>query len=147
MHIMNAGAHLDVHVDFNISLETGLHRRLNILLFLNDRWCGDWGGKLELWDDTVQQRHHALLPISNRCAIFATSDRSYHGVEKLRCPDAFARLSFASYYYTREAPPGWDGKRHSTVFRARPDEKMKQWVLMPASRIAKFASKVARQFK
>ena len=81
------------------------------------------------------------------CAIFRTSDRSYHGVEKLRCPEAFARLSFAAYYYTREAPHGWNGKRHSTLFRARPEEKLKRWVLMPASRISKLAKKVTRHFK
>lgn len=147
MHIMRPGAHLDVHVDFNISLETKLHRRLNILIFLNERWDADWGGRLEFWDDKVQGRHHALLPVSNRCAVFRTSERSYHGVEKICCPEAFARRSFAAYYYTREPAPDWDGKRHSTVFRARPEEKAKRWILMPASKIAKFAKKVVRQFK
>jgi 2OG-Fe(II) oxygenase superfamily len=147
MHIMRAGAHLDVHVDFNISLETKMHRRLNILLFLNDRWDDDWGGKLELWDEKVKECRHALLPISNRCVIFRTSERSYHGVEKVRCPEPFARRSFAAYYYTMAPPAEWDGRRHSTVFRARPDEKLKRWVLMPGSGIARFARKVVRQFK
>jgi Rps23 Pro-64 3,4-dihydroxylase Tpa1-like proline 4-hydroxylase len=145
MHIMRAGAHLDVHVDFNVSLETRLHRRLNILVFLNDRWDDDWGGRLELWDKNVQQRHHALLPISNRCAVFRTSELSFHGVEKICCPEAFARRSFAAYYYTQKAAPGWNGKRHSTVFRARPEERLKRWILMPASKIAKLAHKVVRR--
>jgi hypothetical protein len=147
MHLMRVGAHLDVHVDFNISLESRLHRRLNILLFFNDRWDEDWGGRLELWDEKVKHRHHALLPIANRCVVFRTSDHSYHGVEKIRCPEGFVRRSFAAYYYTAGAAPGWDGKRHSTVFRARPEERLKRWVLMPASKIARFAAKVVRQFK
>lgn len=147
MHIMRPGAHLDVHVDFNISLETRLHRRLNILVFLNDRWDDDWGGRLELWDKGVKQRHHALLPISNRCAVFRTSERSFHGVETVRCPEAYDRRSFAAYYYTEEAAPGWNGKRHSTVFRARPEENMKRWVLMPASKIARLTQKIVRRLK
>ena len=147
IHIMRAGAHLDVHVDFNISLETQMHRRLNILVFLNERWDDDWGGKLELWDEKVKNRCHAFLPMANRCVVFRTSHDSFHGVERIRCPDAFARRSFAAYYYTREAAPGWNGRRHSTQFRTRPEEGMKRWVLMPASKIARLAQKAVRKLK
>ena len=45
------------------------------------------------------------------------------------------RKSFAAYYYTKEAPPGWDGVKHSTLFRARPDERFRRYVLMPAERL------------
>ena len=45
------------------------------------------------------------------------------------------RRSFAAYYYTREPPPGWDGVRRSTVFRARPDERWKGQVAMPVENL------------
>jgi hypothetical protein len=45
------------------------------------------------------------------------------------------RKSFAAYYYTREAPANWDGKVHSTIFKARPDEKLRQYVAMPAEKL------------
>ena len=32
------------------------------------------------------------------------------------------RLSFAAYYYTDEAPEGWAGEAHSTLFKPRPGE-------------------------
>ena len=135
MHLMRSGALLDVHVDFNLIEDRRLFRRLNILVFLNEGWRPEWGGGLELWDAGVKTRHHCVLPELNRCVIFETSEKSFHGVQKLSCPPGVIRRSFAAYYYTREAPPGWSGRRHTTIFRARPEERFKANVLMPASRL------------
>jgi hypothetical protein len=125
---------LDVHVDFNFLEEHNLFRRLNILVYLNPEWDERWGGELELWDREVRQCHHALAPIHNRCVVLETSDLSFHGVAAVRCPPGATRKSFAAYYYTREAPPGWDGRMHSTLFKARPNEHVKRHLLMPAER-------------
>ena len=38
MHITGPGGRLDVHVDFNFMEERQLHRRLNLLLYLNPTW-------------------------------------------------------------------------------------------------------------
>jgi hypothetical protein len=118
-------------VDFNYLRERQLHRRLNILVYFNEGWQESWGGNIELWDREVKVCHHSLSPVFNRCVVFATSDISFHGVTAVSCPRDVIRKSFAAYYYTREAPLGWDGMEHSTVFRARPGEHMKRHVLMP----------------
>jgi len=144
MHVMRSGAHLDVHVDFNLIEARRLHRRLNILVFWNADWDPAWGGHLELWDREVSRCEARFAPLHNRCVLFETSEFSYHGVERVSCPPEFARCSFAGYYYTTEAPQGWDGRRHSTVFRARPDEHLKRLILMPASRTARVASRAMR---
>ena len=78
--------------------------------------------------------HHSFAPIFNRCIVFETSEISFHGVTPVTCPDTVCRKSFAAYYYTKEAPPHWDGAVHSTNFRARPDEVLKGNVLMPLER-------------
>lgn len=143
MHITSAGGWLDVHVDFNLVKETGLHRRLNILVFLNDSWSEEWGGELELWESDVKKRGHALAPLLNRCVVFETTSKSYHGVcEVLKGADD--RKSFAAYYYTEEPPAGWDGQRHSTIFRVRPGERFRRtgtslraWFQRTARRVAK----------
>ena len=135
MHQTGPRGRLDVHVDFNRLEESGWHRRLNILVYLNPVWKREWGGSLELWDEEVKACHHSIEPILNRCIIFETSERSYHGVEAVVCPEDLTRKSFAGYYYTVEAPPWWDGSSHSTLFRARPEEKMKGMLFMPSARL------------
>jgi hypothetical protein len=135
MHVTGPHGRLDVHVDFNYVEDRKLHRRLNILVYLNPEWHHDWGGEVELWDRDVRRCYVSLKPVLGRCVIFETSEISFHGVTALTCPDGFARKSFAAYYYTREAPAGWDGKAHSTIFRARPDERLRGYVLMPAEKL------------
>ena len=134
MHQTGARGHLDVHVDFNYIEERQLHRRLNILIYFNKGWKPEWGGNIELWDKDVKVCHHSFSPIFNRCVVFETSEISYHGVTAVHCPDDQTRKSFAAYYYTKEAPPHWDGTVHSTNFKARPDEVLKGNVLMPLER-------------
>lgn len=131
IHMTGPGGRLDVHVDFNIHETTGWHRRLNILVYLNEGWQQGWGGEVELWDEHVKRCWHSFSPVMNRCVLFRTDEKSFHGVQPLRAPEGVVRKSFAAYYYTKEPPPGWDGKAHSTVFRARPTETAKGLLWMP----------------
>jgi hypothetical protein len=148
IHETGPSGRLDVHVDFNLIEERGLHRRLNILVYLNREWRPEWGGSLELWDRDVRTCRHSFLPVLNRCVVFETTDVSFHGVSAVTCPAGHARKSFAAYYYTREAPPHWTGESHSTIFRARPHERLKGRVLMPMEaagwRLAAAGSRVKR---
>jgi hypothetical protein len=135
IHETNHGGHLDVHVDFNVNERTGLFRRLNILVYFNRDWKEEYGGILDLWDEDVRHCLGRFAPIFNRAAGFATSATSWHGVTPVTCPPSRMRRSFAAYYYTREPPPGWDGIRRSTVFRARPHEHWKGQVAMPVENL------------
>ena len=134
MHMTGPHGRLDVHVDFNYVDGRDLHRRLNILVYLNPGWETRWGGAIELWDRKVAKCHKSLAPTLNRCVLFETSAISFHGVEPLTCPKDVVRKSFAAYYYTREAPAGWNGEKHSTIFPARPDERVRRYLLIPAER-------------
>lgn len=147
IHETGPRGHLDVHVDFNFIAERKLFRRLNLLLYFNRDWPQEWGGELELWDSQVKVRHRVLQPIFNRCVIFETSEISFHGVRAVTCPEGMSRRSFAAYYYTREPPPNWTGRNHSTVFRARPDETLKRVLYMPAERAARGVSRLVREAK
>ena len=147
MHVTGPHGRLDVHLDFNYSEENDWFRRLNILIYLNPEWDERWGGEVELWDREVKVCHQSLVPILNRCVLFETSDISYHGVAPVRCPADCIRQSFAAYYYTKEAPAGWDGTEHNTVFRGRPEERLRKYLLMPAAELRDSIVERARQAK
>jgi Rps23 Pro-64 3,4-dihydroxylase Tpa1-like proline 4-hydroxylase len=145
IHQTGPRGHLDVHVDFNYIKERDLHRRLNILVYFNKDWQPDWGGNIELWDQDVKNCTQSFSPIFNRCVVFETNEISFHGVSAVKCPPDRARKSFAAYYYTKEAPAHWTGKYHDTIFKARPDEKLKGRVLMPLEKATKFATRAVNK--
>jgi hypothetical protein len=147
IHQTGPRGHLDVHVDFNYIANRQLHRRLNILIYFNKDWKPEWGGNLELWDTKVKTCHHSFSPVFNRCVVFETSEKSYHGVTAVRCPEGHSRKSFAAYYYTREAPANWDGREHSTIFKARPDEVLKGKVMMPLEAARRRVETMLRRVK
>jgi hypothetical protein len=137
IHETGARGYLDVHIDFNYIKERQLHRRLNILIYFNKDWKEEWGGNIELWDEHVKVCHHSFSPVFNRCVVFVTNEISYHGVTAVNCPPDQMRKSFAAYYYTKEAPIGWTGDSHSTIFKARPNERLKGRVLMPLESVSR----------
>jgi hypothetical protein len=145
MHQTAAHGLLDVHVDFNRLEGSGWYRRVNLLLFLNEGWREEWGGRLELWDRGVRRCVQSFVPVLNRCVIFETSEHSFHGVTACTCPADVARRSFALYFYTKDPPAGASGREHSTIFRARPDEHLKRYVLMPAERLQRAVRELRSQ--
>jgi len=135
VHVTGPGGRLDVHIDFNYMKERQLHRRVNLLLYLNPTWREEWGGQIQLWDRNVQTCEQQFSPALNRCVIFETSDISFHGVTPISPAAPYPRLSFATYYYTREAPANWKGDVHGTIFRARPEERFRKYVAAPAEKL------------
>lgn len=109
-HCIEPGGYLQIHTDFNRSPRTGLHRRLNLLIYLNKGW-DDPGGHLELWDANPVV---SISPEFNRTVVFATSDHSWHGHPK---PASQWRRSVAAYFFTEAAPEGYRSD-HSTVWHA-----------------------------
>ena len=121
------GQELDPHVDFNFHPRSNLHRRVNLLLFLNTEWDPDWGGLLELHRDPrlapEENAVKAVVPIENRCVLFETTEHSWHGFRHIQLPPEkrhLSRRSIAIYFYTRERPPEETASTHSTVYVQRP---------------------------
>ena len=130
LHEIKPGGLLKVHADFNKHKETGLDRRVNLLIYLNKDWEEEYGGHFELWDRGMKNCVKKILPTYNTLALFTTTDFSYHGhPEPLNCPDNMSRKSLALYYYSNGRPGSEINSEigdHSTLFRARPETTDKQ---------------------
>ena len=112
-HLIPPGGYLDVHVDFNRH-PAGWHRRLNLLIYLNDDWTDEAGGELVLRREPLNESGQVVVaPLFGTMAIFETSDRSWHGHPKPTI--GYTRRSLAAYYYTAEARPDASDD-HDTVF-------------------------------
>jgi hypothetical protein len=116
LHEVEAGGSLGIHVDFNRLGE--LHRRVNVLVFLNRGWQPNWNGALELWPGELNPAGKVVIePTFNRMVIFEASEHSWHGHPlPLACPEDVARKSAAFYYYSREPHPSYR-RDHSTVYQ------------------------------
>ncbi len=136
------GESLDSHVDFNLHPRMKWHRRLNLILFLNDDWGEDWGGCLRLqrnpWAPAGEDRIETVVPRPNRCAVFETSERSWHGFERIQVPaerEGLTRRTVAVYFYTRERPADEIVPEHGTYYvppplpgRYRDDEELRSMI-------------------
>ncbi len=122
-HENRDGQALDAHVDFNYHPVTRQHRRLNLVLYLNPDWEDSWGGSLQFHRDPYlppsQDEVKLVTPLANRCVIFETTERSWHGFKRICLPEGKKQLSrkcYALYYYTDTRPPEETGPEHSTIY-------------------------------
>ncbi len=143
-HETGRGGKLGIHADFRINEQLHLHRRLNVIIYLNSEWKPEWGGALELWDREMKTKVREVMPVFNRCVVFNTDADSFHGHPDPLCtPEGVFRRSIALYYYTaskeiyNEVPststmyharPGDDAAVRREARRLRVDQHLRQWV-------------------
>ncbi len=119
LHQSINGAFLNVHVDYNIHPKSKMHRRLNVLVYMNPDWKEDYGGHLELWDikEGKKKLLESFAPGYNSCVIFETNEHSFHGHPRpLKTPPGVNRKSIATYYYTRQRPQEEITNEHNTIY-------------------------------
>jgi 2OG-Fe(II) oxygenase superfamily len=155
-HETGRGGKLGIHADFRVNEQLHLHRRLNVIIYLNEDWDESYGGSLELWSRDMTMKCEQVAPVFNRCVIFNTDASSYHGhPDPLTTPEGVYRRSIALYYYTASKEIYNEVPNVSTMYRARPeddrstqreaselrlDQHLRQWV-PPALQRYVFAAK------
>lgn len=107
-NIIKRNGVLAVHADGNWHDLMQVHRRLNVILYLNRDWKDEWGGHFELWSNDNGKPGECVKkvrPDFNRLVVFKTDDFSFHGhPTPLECPDTRSRKSLILYYYTSTRP-------------------------------------------
>ncbi len=120
------GQDLDPHVDFNYDEAQKLHRRLNLIVYLNKDWKREWGGSIEIHSNPrrpAENQIHSYEPLFNRAVMFETNEYSWHGFPKIELPEAErhrSRKSISIYLYTRERPAEEIAPVHGTFYVHRP---------------------------
>jgi hypothetical protein len=121
IHQSGRGGYLNIHADFTVHpYHADWHRRINVLVYLNEAWEDSWGGHFELWSRDVKRCEKKIAPLFNRCAIFNTSVDSFHGhPDPMTCPEDVKRKSIALYYYTLDSTV----TARATEYRPRPGDR------------------------
>lgn len=125
-HDNQHGQELDPHVDFNYSQELSLHRRLDLIIYLNKTWEESWGGGIELHSNPREPDSNSIVsyaPLFNRCVIFEATESSWHGFPIINLPPEarhISRKSFAVYLYSKERPSSEIAPPHRTFYVSRP---------------------------
>ena len=104
LHEIPSGGHLRRHLDSDVMLATGWKRELSIVLFCNEQWQDDWGGKLVVGETEI-------VPKFGRMVVFATTDNSWHEVTQVSGP--LARRTLSIFYWSHQPT---EGKRSSALF-------------------------------
>ncbi|MDP9082170.1 MAG: 2OG-Fe(II) oxygenase [Pseudomonadota bacterium] len=117
--LMRRGDYFHVHSDRNIAYETGLTRRLAMIIFLNKAWKTEYAGQLELWNVDATRCEVSIDPVFNRTVIFEVAYPNYHGVPtRLSCPADRIRQSFILYYHT-VGSAAKNENPHTSIFAPR----------------------------
>lgn len=138
IHQGGPGSFVDVHVDVNMNTAAKLHRRINLLIYLNKNWKDEYGGALEFWDKDVKNCISSVMPVFNRAAIMVTDETSYHGYARINIPEGESRKSFYCYYYT---PAGKDFVYRDSRFKTRPDESLTKTAITEVKETLKINAK------
>ncbi len=125
-HENRHGQELDPHIDFNYVEDHSLHRRLNLIVYLNKDWKTEWGGAIEIHSNPRlpdENQIRSFDPLFNRAVMFETNEISWHGFPRIDLPEAErhrSRKSISIYLYTQDRPEGEIAPSHGTFYVQRP---------------------------
>ncbi len=126
-HLHGAGGKLNPHLDYNLHPKVGLQRKLNLIIYLPEKWDGEWGGHFGMWSHDTETSGPKQLEKEveikfNRAVLFDTTHNSWHGLSRaVNSPSGEVRKSLAIYYLCE--PPVGTANRQRAYYA--PDENQK----------------------
>ena len=142
LHFYPSNGKLDAHLDYCIHPITGMERRLNLIIYLNNRFVfqPDSFGFLKLYSEDLSSSKTLNCSMWNTAVLFRTSDISYHGIpDPIKIPPSEYRKSLAVYYVSK---PRSESTRKKAQFVSVPGQytledeiKMKELYKIRVNRI------------
>ena len=121
---MAKGHFLNPHIDNSHDYEQKNYRVLNLLYYCSPDWKAEYGGNLELWDESVSVPVE-IPSLFNRLVLMETNDRSWHSVNEVKVDEL--RCCVSNYYFSPHSPNGYE-TTHITFFQGRPEQKLRRVV-------------------
>jgi Rps23 Pro-64 3,4-dihydroxylase Tpa1-like proline 4-hydroxylase len=125
--MMSRGHFLNPHIDNSHDKQRERYRVLNLLYYVSPRWTLQHGGNLELWPDGVKAPQQTVESRFNRLVLMITNEHSWHSVSKVLADDQ--RCCVSNYYFSKYPAQDQD-YYHVTSFRGRPDQPLRDVVLI-----------------
>ena len=140
--LMSQGNFLNPHLDNSHNKDRSLYRVLNLLYYVTPDWKEEYGGNLELWDDGPHEKQRTIHSKFNRLVVMITNQISVHSVSKVQIDGA--RCCVSNYYFS-PIPAEQEHYFHVTSFYGRPEEKVKNVLLVVDSGVRNLIRKVFKK--
>jgi Rps23 Pro-64 3,4-dihydroxylase Tpa1-like proline 4-hydroxylase len=126
--LMGHKHYLNPHLDNSHDKDRDQWRVLNLLYYVTPEWEEKFGGNLELWPHGLKEKQTTIHSKFNRLAVMATHDDSWHSVSPIDA-EGKSRCCVSNYYFSKTSLKATD-RFHITSFRGRPEQKIRDTILM-----------------
>jgi Rps23 Pro-64 3,4-dihydroxylase Tpa1-like proline 4-hydroxylase len=140
LSMMFKGDFLNPHLDNSHDLNRKKFRRLNLLYYVSPGWKEEFGGNLELWDQSVRQPK-TLVAFQNRLVAMETNKLSWHSVSEVKVEEP--RCCVSNYYFSNISP-NLKGYFHVTSFMGRPEQKIRRIISVADNVSRNLISKITK---
>jgi Rps23 Pro-64 3,4-dihydroxylase Tpa1-like proline 4-hydroxylase len=121
--LMSKDCFLNPHLDNSHDSERNNWRALNLLYYVTPDWKRENGGNLELWPNGVEGQPIEIQSKHNRLVVMSTHDSSWHSVNKVMVNNE--RKCISNYYFSQNPLPNHK-EFHVTIFKGRPNQKLRK---------------------
>lgn len=123
LHVYTKNGRSGIHLDYTIHPITGKERRVSIMIYLSKNWKEEWGGKLKLWDENLENETIVNHGMWNTAIIFRTNGIAYHGFpEPLKCPENEYRNVIGIYYMSDPTEETLKNPRYRAHYFPKPGQ-------------------------
>ena len=102
IHKARHESYKDLAPDYGMHFYKNVYRRLNLIIYFNKNWQEDNQGNLELWNSNKGGDVKQISPAFNRCVIFETNPKAWHGYSLVNLPPDISRNTFYGNFFTFE---------------------------------------------